>query len=140
MFEECINTFLKGKVVILVTHQIQYLKAADKILVLDQGEITHEGTFDYMLQSCEDISSFLVQESDVEEDEVKEENKIAHFLHVAATKLQAASLLHLFKKGRIFSGTAAAECMSIVCVVNFQQKPFLQFRIFRKLLYLCFLC
>ena len=67
------------------------MKAADKILVLDQGEITHEGTFDYMLQSCEDISSFLVQESDVEEDEVKEENKIAHFLHVAATKLQAAS-------------------------------------------------
>ena len=91
LFEECIKTFLKGKAVILVTHQIQYLKAADKILVLDQGEITHEGTFDYMLQSCEDISSFLVQESDVEEDEVKEENKIAHFLHVAATKLQAAS-------------------------------------------------
>ena len=93
LFEECINTFLKGKIVILVTHQIQYLKAADKILVLDQGEITHEGTFDYMLQSCEDISSFLVQESDVEEDEVKEENKIALVLQVAASKLmlQAAS-------------------------------------------------
>ena len=93
MFEECINTFLKGKVVILVTHQIQYLKAADKILVLDQGVITHEGTFDYILQTCEDISSFLVQESDVEEDEVKEENKIAHFLQAAASKLllQAAS-------------------------------------------------
>ena len=87
MFEECINTFLKGKVVILVTHQIQYLKAADKILVLDQGEITHEGTFDYMLQTCEDISSFLVQESDEKEDEIKEENKFADVLQVAASKL-----------------------------------------------------
>ena len=87
MFEECINTFLKGKVVILVTHQIQYLKAADKILVLDQGEITHEGTFDYMLQTCEDISRFLIQESDEKEDEIKEENKFANVLQVAASKL-----------------------------------------------------
>ena len=87
MFEECIKTLLKGKAVILVTHQIQYLKDADKILVLDQGEITHEGTFDYMLQSCEDISSFLVQESDKETDEVKEDNKIALVLQVAASKL-----------------------------------------------------
>ena len=87
MFEECIKTFLKGKAVILVTHQIQYLKAADKILVLDQGEITHEGTFDYMLQTCEDISSFLVQESDEKEDEIKEENKFADVLQVAASKL-----------------------------------------------------
>ena len=87
MFEECIKTFLKGKTVILVTHQIQYLKAADKILVLDQGEITHEGTFDYILQTCEDISSFLVQESDEKEDEIKEENKFADVLQVAASKL-----------------------------------------------------
>ena len=87
MFEECIKTFLKGKAVILVTHQIQYLKAADKILVLDQGEITHEGTFDYILQTCEGISRFLVQESDKETDEVKEENKIALVLQVAASKL-----------------------------------------------------
>ena len=87
MFEECINTFLKGKVVILVTHQIQYLKDADKILVLDQGEIAHEGTFDYMLQTCEDISNFLFQESDEKEDEIKEENKFANALQVAASKL-----------------------------------------------------
>ena len=87
MFEECIKTFLKGKAVILVTHQIQYLKAADKILVLDQGEITHEGTFDYVLQTCEGISSFLDQESDKETDEGKEENKIALVLQDAASKL-----------------------------------------------------
>ena len=87
MFEECIKTFLKGKAVILVTHQIQYLKAADKILVLDQGEITHEGTFDYVLQTCEGISSFLVQESEKETNEDKEERKIALALQVAASKL-----------------------------------------------------
>ena len=33
----------QDKVVILVTHQIQYLKEADQILVLHQGKITHQG-------------------------------------------------------------------------------------------------
>ena len=32
LFEECIKRFLEDKVVILVTHQIQYLKEADNIL------------------------------------------------------------------------------------------------------------
>ena len=32
LFEECIKKFLEDKVVILVTHQIQYLKEADNIL------------------------------------------------------------------------------------------------------------
>ena len=43
LFEECIKKFLEDKVVILVTHQIQYLKEADNILVLQQGKVTHQG-------------------------------------------------------------------------------------------------
>ena len=38
LFSECIKGFLKEKAVILVTHQIQYLKEADQILVLHQGK------------------------------------------------------------------------------------------------------
>ena len=45
LFEECIKKFLQDKVVILVTHQIQYLKEADNILVLQQGKVTHQGRF-----------------------------------------------------------------------------------------------
>ena len=86
MFEECIKTFLKSKTVILVTHQIQYLKTADKILVLNQGEITHEGTFDYILQSCPNVSSFFIQETDEDKKQVKEGNEI-DALQVAASKL-----------------------------------------------------
>ena len=68
-------TFLRNKVVVLVTHQIQYLKMADNILVLHQGKITHEGSFDYIMKSCEDISSFLIDKKDEEEDEVDDESK-----------------------------------------------------------------
>ena len=59
-----------------MTHQIQYLKTADTILVMHQGKITHEGNFDYIMKSCEDISSFLIAESDEEENEIEEENKL----------------------------------------------------------------
>ena len=76
LFEECITTFLRNKVVILVTHQIQYLKTADTILVMHQGKITHEGNFDYIMKSCEDISSFLIAESDEEEADTEEGGKL----------------------------------------------------------------
>ena len=75
MFEECIKTFLKSKLVILVTHQIQYLKKADKILVIHDGKITHEGNFDHLMKSCEDISSFLIAESDEEQQNSIQETK-----------------------------------------------------------------
>ena len=60
--------------------------------MLHQGEITHKGTFDYILQSCYNVSSFLVQETDEDEEQVKEGNEI-DALQVAASKLklQAAS-------------------------------------------------
>ena len=59
-----------------MTHQIQYLKTADTILVMHQGKITHEGNFDYIMKSCEDISSFLIAESDEEENEIEEKKKL----------------------------------------------------------------
>ena len=59
-----------------MTHQIQYLKTADTILVMHQGKITHEGNFDDIMKSCEDISSFLIAESNEEKDEVEEEQKL----------------------------------------------------------------
>ena len=61
---------MKEKVVILVTHQIQYLKEADQILVLQQGKITHQGNYDSIIKSCEDISSFVTEEKE-SEDEIK---------------------------------------------------------------------
>ncbi|KAF7996692.1 hypothetical protein HCN44_002338 [Aphidius gifuensis] len=46
MFEECIVKYLKGKTRILVTHQIQFLKDVDKIIVMKEGKIEAEGSYD----------------------------------------------------------------------------------------------
>ncbi|KAL0104937.1 hypothetical protein PUN28_016527 [Cardiocondyla obscurior] len=46
MFEECIDKYLRGKTRILVTHQLQYLRDVGRIIVLKDGAIQAEGTFD----------------------------------------------------------------------------------------------
>ncbi|XP_076011422.1 ATP-binding cassette sub-family C member 12 [Genypterus blacodes] len=43
IFEECIKKALKGKSIILVTHQLQYLEFCDSILVMVDGQIEEAG-------------------------------------------------------------------------------------------------
>ncbi|ORY02314.1 P-loop containing nucleoside triphosphate hydrolase protein [Basidiobolus meristosporus CBS 931.73] len=43
MFHECIRGFLKGKAVILATHQLQYVKDCTEVLILDGGIPIYSG-------------------------------------------------------------------------------------------------
>lgn len=45
LFENCITGFLRDKTCILITHQLQYLKEVDHIIILESGMIKAEGTF-----------------------------------------------------------------------------------------------
>lgn len=40
LFEQCIREFLKNKTRILVTHQLQYLRQADSIIVINRVSIS----------------------------------------------------------------------------------------------------
>ncbi|XP_060065901.1 ATP-binding cassette sub-family C member 5-like [Ylistrum balloti] len=44
LFHRCIDKVLKNKTVVLVTHQLQYLKHCDEIYVMDDGQIIEYGT------------------------------------------------------------------------------------------------
>uniref|UniRef100_A0A8B9YLC7 Multidrug resistance-associated protein 4-like n=1 Tax=Bos mutus grunniens TaxID=30521 RepID=A0A8B9YLC7_BOSMU len=57
LFEQCICQALKDKVTILVTHQLQYLKAASKILQLENGEMVEKGPYTEFLKSRIDSDS-----------------------------------------------------------------------------------
>ncbi|KAF5774238.1 putative ABC-type xenobiotic transporter [Helianthus annuus] len=46
LFKECMMDFLESKTVIYVTHQVEFLTAADLILVLKDGRITQTGKYD----------------------------------------------------------------------------------------------
>ena len=59
IFEECISTFLKGKLVILVTHQIHYVEKADVVVVMREGEIVTSGRYQDVVEHDEFCREFL---------------------------------------------------------------------------------
>ncbi|KAG5204274.1 hypothetical protein JEQ12_002250 [Ovis aries] len=58
LFEQCICQALKDKITILVTHQLQYLKAASEIVTLENGEMVQKGPYtEFLLKSGIDSGS-----------------------------------------------------------------------------------
>ncbi|CAL5028383.1 unnamed protein product [Urochloa decumbens] len=50
LFKDCLMGILKDKTIIYVTHQVEFLPAADFILVMKDGKIVQKGKFDDLLQ------------------------------------------------------------------------------------------
>jgi ATP-binding cassette subfamily C (CFTR/MRP) protein 4 len=46
IFHQCIQSYLKSKCVILVTHQKQFLQDVDKVLLLENGRVAASGGYD----------------------------------------------------------------------------------------------
>uniref|UniRef100_A0AAR2M178 ATP-binding cassette sub-family C member 5 n=1 Tax=Pygocentrus nattereri TaxID=42514 RepID=A0AAR2M178_PYGNA len=69
IFEECIKKELRGKSVILVTHQLQYLEFCDEILLLENGEIKEAGTHRTLMKAkgryAQLITNFQLEQSSV---------------------------------------------------------------------------
>eukprot|EP01124_Arcella_intermedia_P001250 TRINITY_DN1068_c0_g1_i11.p1 TRINITY_DN1068_c0_g1~~TRINITY_DN1068_c0_g1_i11.p1 ORF type:complete len:529 (+),score=123.68 TRINITY_DN1068_c0_g1_i11:1764-3350(+) len=59
IFKECIKGALNGKTIILVTHQLQYLKKCDKIIMINAGTIESMGTYDYLMENYEPFSKLI---------------------------------------------------------------------------------
>jgi len=73
LFEQCMRGFLRNDLVILVTHQLQFLEQADQIVIMDKGKVTEIGTYEHMLNSGQDFAQLLAQRSLEEfEEEVKD--------------------------------------------------------------------
>ncbi|XP_063169177.1 ATP-binding cassette sub-family C member 12-like [Candoia aspera] len=51
IFEECIKETLRGKTILLVSHQLQYLRFCDKIVFLEDGEIRESGTHAKLMEA-----------------------------------------------------------------------------------------
>uniref|UniRef100_A0A8C2DMC4 Cystic fibrosis transmembrane conductance regulator n=1 Tax=Cyprinus carpio TaxID=7962 RepID=A0A8C2DMC4_CYPCA len=66
LFEQCICGILKDKPRILVTHQLQYLKAANQILVLKEGHMVARGTYSELQRSGVDFTSLLKKDEEEE--------------------------------------------------------------------------
>ncbi|XP_040984594.1 ATP-binding cassette sub-family C member 4 isoform X7 [Aquila chrysaetos chrysaetos] len=70
LFEKCICQALHQKISVLVTHQLQYLRAANQILILKDGKMVGKGTYSEFLRSGIDFASLLKKDEEVEQPSV----------------------------------------------------------------------
>ncbi|XP_078175279.1 ABC transporter C family member 3-like [Carex rostrata] len=59
VFKECLLRFLASKTVIYVTHQVEFLPAADLILVMKEGKIAQSGKYHELLQSSQEFMELV---------------------------------------------------------------------------------
>ncbi|XP_014517264.1 ABC transporter C family member 3 [Vigna radiata var. radiata] len=59
LFQECLLNYLSSKTVVYVTHQVEFLPAADLILVMKDGKIIQSGKYDYLLKSGTDFMELV---------------------------------------------------------------------------------
>ncbi|XP_054726195.1 probable multidrug resistance-associated protein lethal(2)03659 [Anastrepha obliqua] len=70
LFDQCMRGFLRDHIVVLVTHQLQFLQQADQIVIMDRGRVSAVGTYDYLRESGLDFAKML---ADPEKEEALEE-------------------------------------------------------------------
>ena len=59
IFFDCIKDLLRGKTVIFVTHQLQYLKDCDQVLLLKEGRIAEIGQHDQLMDADKEYAALI---------------------------------------------------------------------------------
>ena len=63
LFDRCIKYFLHGRIRVLVTHHLQFLKETDSIVVLRNGSVVCEGTYGRIEEDRQVAGCFVSQEN-----------------------------------------------------------------------------
>lgn len=61
---------LQEKICVLVTHQLQYLKGTEHVVIMSAGQIKAQGSYDYIRNNENDFSSFYDFKKSIETDDV----------------------------------------------------------------------
>ncbi|KAL0895472.1 hypothetical protein ABMA27_011590 [Loxostege sticticalis] len=70
IFERCIKRYLEDKTVVLVTHQLQFIKTVEQIVIMDKGKILAQGGFQDLNEKDLKIIQLMVNNvREVHEDE-----------------------------------------------------------------------
>ncbi|XP_062381432.1 ATP-binding cassette sub-family C member 12-like [Sardina pilchardus] len=90
IFEECVKKALKGKSVILVTHQLQYLEFCDDVLLLENGDIKEAGTHTSLMKAqgryAQLINNFQLEQTQEERKEPPADPQQIEVLELSADK------------------------------------------------------
>ncbi|KAF9566218.1 hypothetical protein EC968_003800 [Mortierella alpina] len=90
LFDNCINGLLKNKARVLVTHQLQYIKDCENVIVIEQGEITHKGSVEQVMKEEVELKKTVVEGDTVKS--IKSRAKFVDVLREFAAKTPDAPL------------------------------------------------
>ncbi|KAI8500525.1 Multidrug resistance-associated protein 4 [Branchiostoma belcheri] len=79
VFNKCILGALGSKTRILVTHQLQFVKQADKVLVLDEGDQVAFGTYEEVVASGADFTELLSRDDDYPSTDEEQKGSVESF-------------------------------------------------------------
>ncbi|XP_031343400.1 probable multidrug resistance-associated protein lethal(2)03659 [Photinus pyralis] len=64
LFDYCISQYLGSKAVVLVTHQLQYLKQVPQIVIMHEGEILIKGSYSFLQSSGLQFSNIIGEDTE----------------------------------------------------------------------------
>ncbi|KAG8365653.1 hypothetical protein BUALT_Bualt18G0128400 [Buddleja alternifolia] len=96
VFEKCIKGELRGKTRVLVTNQLHFLSQVDRILLVHDGMVKEEGTFEELsnngvlfqklMENAGKMEEYVEEEEDVEKTENKTSKPVANGLNNELSK------------------------------------------------------
>ncbi|CAG2165685.1 unnamed protein product [Oppiella nova] len=120
IFDKCIEKFLANKIRILVTHQIQFVRKATQILVLDEGVCIGLGTYEELQAQGLDFNQTLAdQERElhvVYNDAKREQNMVEHR---DVSSNESATLTEMIKN----STELESQMTSVERIVEYSRLP-----------------
>lgn len=75
LFDDCICGYLRDKCVVLVTHQLQYLKSVENICLLQAGKVEVQGDYE-SIKSSKNVFAKLLEEIEHEEEEIRRKSRL----------------------------------------------------------------
>ncbi|KAG5889083.1 hypothetical protein JTB14_004927 [Gonioctena quinquepunctata] len=75
LFEDCICGYLAKKCVVLVTHQLQFLKYVRRIYLMEKGKVRASGSYEDIKGSGTDFTKML-EDIEEEEEEIRRKSKM----------------------------------------------------------------
>nr|CAD7423626.1 unnamed protein product [Timema monikensis] len=91
LFELCFKGYLRPKGCVLITHQIQYLKLVDNIIIMNNGRIEGRGTYHELYESGLNFAKILEESRN---EEIIKDEKDMHPLEPIIRRISFSSTLH----------------------------------------------
>ena len=97
IFKKCIRGLLRDKLVLMVTHQVNYVRQCDRVIIMKEGSVVCDGTYDEVIEENEFCRDFLQKlekkdDGDKPNELIDSSNEATSELEEEATTLLLTSL------------------------------------------------